>query len=343
MLIYVKLTNKCNLACKHCYNSVCDTKVDMSDEYLEKVIEIIENRWKSLPMGEHLDVALHGGEPTLFDLKKLRYLCGEIIACGATVSATTNLMYEITTEHLKLFNMLVREDGTRLIVTSWDGGNVRFKDEKAYETWFWNVRYLLGQHFEVQPIITLTKPVLEMTPKEIYDKMREVGVSKLNFERLTHTGRAEINKDLWVSNRDVDKWLGEAYKLNEMEYKFDIPLFKELELAHEGIKTGCKARMCSLKVLTINPDGTIACCPNDPLACVAHLDRWKYEERTPEEHETHKKLIMRESRRSSECLACEYYTECNGECFQLRWDETGCPGMIETIKNIRLNYNGELF
>ena len=83
MLIYVKLTNKCNIACKHCYNSVCDTKVDMSDEYLEKVIEIIENRWKSLPMGEHLDVALHGGEPTLFDLKKLRYLCGEIIACGA--------------------------------------------------------------------------------------------------------------------------------------------------------------------------------------------------------------------------------------------------------------------
>ena len=58
---------------------------------------------------------------------------------------------------------------------------------------------------------------------------------------------------------------------------------------------------------------------------------------------THKKLIMRESRRPSECLACEYYTECNGECFQLQWDETGCPGMIETIKNVRLNYNGELF
>lgn len=341
--VYIKLTNKCNIACKHCYNSVCDTRVDMSDETLEKCLDIVEFQWKAAERGEKIEVALHGGEPMLYDLKKLQALCGGIIARGATVSATTNLMYEITDEHLKVFNMFIQEDGSKLIVTSWDGGDVRFQNEEMYEKWFWNVRFLLGRGYDVQPIVTLTKPVLERHPKELFEEMNYIGVNHLNFERLTKTGRAEQNSDLWVTNREVDEWLGEAYKLNETTYKYEIPLFKELEEAHEGIKTGCKARMCMLKVITINPDGTIACCPNDPLSVVGHVDRWRQEDRTEEDKLKHSELINKERKRPTECFTCEYYHECNGECCQLSWDETGCPGMIETIKNVRKTYSGELW
>ena len=342
-IVYIKLTNKCNIACKHCYNSVCDTSVDISEETLQKCLDIIEFQWKACELGEKVEVALHGGEPTLYDLKTLQILCGGIIASGATVSATTNLLYEITTDHLKLFNMFIQEDGRRLVVTSWDGGDVRFKNEEMYEQWLWNVRFLLGRGYTVQPIVTLTKPVIDMNPKDVFEEMRNVGVTAVNFERLTKTGRAEENKDLWVTNREVDAWLGEAYRLNEMEYKFEVPLFAELEQAYEGFKDGCKARMCMLKVITINPDGTLACCPNDPLTVVGHVDRWKYEDRTEEDKRNHNKLIQMESRRPTECYTCDYFKECNGECCQLTWDESGCPGMIETIKNIRKSYKGELF
>lgn len=211
-----------------------------------------------------------------------------------------------------------------------------------YDLWEDNVKFLLGRGYDVQPIITLTRQALDIPPKDLLDEMRYLGVTHLNFERLTKTGRAEEDKSLWVTNREVDAWLGEAYRLNEIEYKYEIPLFRELELAHEGIKDGCKQRMCMLNVVTINPDGTLACCPNQPLANVGHISRWEYDKRTEEEKAAHAKLIQNECRRPVECMTCEYFPECNGECCQLSWDESGCPGMIETIKNVRKSYEGKL-
>jgi len=39
--IYIKPTNKCNLKCAHCYNSIVSSMPDMTDVILQNVIKSI--------------------------------------------------------------------------------------------------------------------------------------------------------------------------------------------------------------------------------------------------------------------------------------------------------------
>ena len=61
--IYVKLTNRCNLTCDHCYNAVCHDQGQMSANTLQKILDYI---YDLKEQGYDVDVALHGGEPTLY-------------------------------------------------------------------------------------------------------------------------------------------------------------------------------------------------------------------------------------------------------------------------------------
>ena len=61
--VYVKLTNRCNLTCEHCYNSVCTDQGQMSANTLNKIIHYISDLKEQ---GYDVDVALHGGEPMIY-------------------------------------------------------------------------------------------------------------------------------------------------------------------------------------------------------------------------------------------------------------------------------------
>jgi len=82
----------------------------------------------------------------------------------------------------------------------------------------------------------------------------------MNFERITKTGRAR-ECDITPLNIDVDKWLHSAWKTNK-EYKMHVPLFDSIEQSCRGFLIGCRARQCMKTVITVNPDGSVAACPN---------------------------------------------------------------------------------
>lgn len=169
---------------------------------------------------------------------------------------------------------------------------------------------------------------IQYTPSMIFDYMINLEVSTLNFERLAFTGRA-VNQtvscnneivSLIPTNAQIDQWLFEAYKTSKLpKYKhLTIPIFKEVDCSINGDLVGCRARKCMQTVYTINPDGSIGGCPN--TACYAPnnvnaIQRFD------------NKLIKLEQQRHTQCLTCKYYQYCNGDCFQLKHDHTGCPGM----------------
>lgn len=86
--------------------------------------------------------------------------------------------------------------------------------------------------------------------------------------------------------------------------------------------------MCQKLVTTINPDGSLAGCPNTANSCVfgsvfGGIDKDKFSS-----------SCCKEDTKNQMCLMCKYFRYCNGECFQLQWDETGCPGLRSVMGRI---------
>lgn len=332
-IVYLKLTNRCQLTCQHCYNSVCE-KIDMSEETLEKATNFICNI-----AGEHeVEVSLHGGEPMLYkNLTHLNQMVDKMKAANVYVSATTNLVYQLTEELKELFHKFTQQDGEKLLLTSYDVALGRFSYDQRTK-WINNVKELIAEGIDVQPIMSLHKLGMKYysTPAQLlFFYKHELGLKRCNFERLTRSGKAEDNANRLIpTNREVEDWLIKLYEANKL-YNLEIPLLLGLEDAIDGYLTGCRARQCTQNVITINPDGTIATCPNMPLDIVKDLDGNVYADKTLH-------ICNMETIRHHACFLCEHFHECNGDCFQLSWDDTGCPGLPKLISKMKedLNKNG---
>lgn len=327
--IYLKLTNRCNLKCDHCFNEMMNNHDNMEESVIERSIHWID-QFAEKHVGNDVGCQLFGGEPCLVAPEVLLDVVKRTSAPNVYWSITTNLVYPLNDKHIELFNLMqpYRDRSVKLIQTSWDPV-IRFKSNHQLTQWEDNVRTLIDVGINVQPTICLTSALIkEYTPEAVFDYLIDLGVDHINFERLTHTGRAVnqtilVNKNtipLIPTNAQIDQWLFEAYKTSKQpEYRhLVIPIFEGVEQSIKGEFLGCRGRKCMQTVYTINPNGSIGGCPN--TACYApnnvNTIQW-----------IDNKLIKQEQIRNGNCLTCNYYQYCNGDCFQLKHDHTGCPGM----------------
>jgi len=319
--IYLKLTNACQLHCDHCYNAIMHNSSFMDKNIFDNSINFLRKFRKDHPE-DKIQMSLHGGEPLLYDIKSIQKLIDDTKDLNLEWSVTTNLIYPLTEDHYKLFNCMEKHDNKPLILTSWDY-DIRFKTSNELSLWENNVKNILAHGIDIQPIICVTNKLIEnKSPKDLYNYIKSLGLHRLNFERITDTGRAIKNK-LRPNNKSMREWLYKAYidKDNLL-----IPLFDSIERSINGIFLGCRARQCMQNVITINPDGTIAACPNTANKQFGDLNNIDEEKRN--------QLINFEKHVNVKCLICRYYKYCNGDCCQLRFDETGCPGLKEIYEKI---------
>jgi radical SAM protein with 4Fe4S-binding SPASM domain len=233
---------------------------------------------------------------------------------------------------LELFDTFRQEDGSISIITSWDY-KIRFKGEQE-NIWNKNIDLLKEKNYSLQAIVSLTSFLIkDFDPKDIIDKFINKGFSFLNFERITPTGRASIDAFIKPKNSEIDLWLLEAYKYYiAVRDKIKIPILDMLEKATiTKEKIGCRARNCQQTVITINPDGSVAGCPN----CADKTYSDIYGNYNKEKHDN---LIKMEQLRNRECYICEYFKYCNGDCHQLVWDKSGCPG-LKRVMDYMLKWN----
>lgn len=156
--------------------------------------------------------------------------------------------------------------------------------------------------------------------------MKDLGISTVNFERITLTGRATMN-NVKPTNRDVDDWMYAAYLVKD-KLQMKIPIIDALvESFESNLLLGCRCRNCTSTVRTINPDGTIAMCPNTANVIIGDVHGSSYNEVALIE-------CNKERYKRTECYICEYCQYCNGECYQLNADDTGCPGCIKIMKDL---------
>ena len=317
----MKLTNKCNLKCDHCFNEMMHNHDTMEDGIINRSVQWI-NDFAHNHAEDDINCQLFGGEPCLMAPEVLLDVVKRTNKSNVYWSVTTNLVYPLNDKHIELFNLMrpYHDRSVKLIQTSWDPV-IRFKSKRQLSQWTDNVRSLINNGIEVQPTICITSALISnYTPEAVFDYMKGLGVNHVNFERLTFTGRAVNQTILIPNNRMIDQWLFDAYQTTKRsEYShLIIPIFEGIEQSIKGEFLGCRARKCMQTVYTINPDGSIGGCPNTACYAPNNVNTIQWFDN---------KLIKQEQIKNNSCLMCNYYQYCNGDCFQLKHDHTGCPGM----------------
>jgi len=334
-VFYIKTTETCNLDCSHCFTSgKSGRKI-----YFDPVKTAM---WVNQFQGEQCHFDYHGGEPFLAplnDLYKFYELVHPILGDTSTFGATTNLTYKLDDDKLEFMDTVLN----KRIGTSWDEG-IRWSDDRQYNLWKSNVRLLIDRGYTIKVFISMNTALIERDPKDILLMIKDLGIQELALERLTHDGSATRNPLIFPTNKEIDDWIYDLHivseELNSREWLYNTLLesiYSKFELGDQRAGTFCRG--CEKMMFTINADGTIAGCPNSaPTSHYATIDdSLEY----VLSHSGRSCMIAEENYINPDCIPCEVFGQCGGDCYKLEWD-TQCPAPKKLMYGLNNKTNRSL-
>lgn len=320
--IYLKTTETCNLNCKHCFTSgTSGAKV-----YWEppKVIDWLTRLAAETPTASHVHLELHGGEPFLAPVSTMQQVYDECNTLWPSMSwgVTTNLTYKLTEEMIAFMEGPLKG----VIGTSWDG-TIRFATLGQRALWEKNVRMLVERGMYITLFVSVTKDLVQSDPMELFEMVKSLGVQVLSLERLTKDGSALKHPDIFPSNAEQDAWfvkMEQCAKDANMDQFFRNRFLEDIYAKFDkGVTTaGTFCRDCEQKLFTLNATGTIAGCPNSaPSQHFGHIS-----DPIPALLASPIRLnnISCEKHINTQCIQCEVFGYCGGDCHQLEWEGNVC-------------------
>lgn len=294
--LYITITNECQLRCPHCYK----------DDYGLSIFNIKDVK-SILEKYTGIDcVILYGGEPLLEKyagevINVLRYLKNnkKIVCC------VSNLCFDDLTSEQEY---IIHEVDN--LSTSWNPN--RFTDDQ-YNKWLSNINKISKKR-DIHLLVTLTKDLIEMDYKDVYNKLEKYPFITIKFE--PYIG----NDILKPNNKDIDIWLKNFFELclknnNVEKYTLFMDIINSIK---DNSNYGIFNRKCTENILTLKPNGEIINCPN---MCSTYLNN--------------KQEKLNQVKYNDKCLKCEFFNFCNGSCPLLIFDDDYCSGYPELFKMVK--------
>ena len=250
----------------------------------------------------------------------------------------TNLVYELTDQKLEFLKSL------DAVGTSWDT-DLRFSSEVQLSLWLNNALKLINEGIPMTMTTCLSKGTLEKyKPKDIIGWAASLGFKYILFERISPTGNASINTHIIPKNEDLDNWFLDMYNQSVEEKFYDKidNMFLSSIMSSFVTKNhqGCRTRSCEKNVITINADGTIGGCPDGaPSKSFGHINQ-----EIAEIFNSDKRIenIACEMCRNETCHTCPVFDVCNGDCYQLKWDDR-CAAPKKLMLQMKEENNIEVY
>ena len=334
-MIYVKTTESCNLNCKHCFTGGNGPERTFID--VDKFRSWVNNFSQYVDTyRDHTHFELHGGEPFLAPVDTLKRITNAIRVWGPpaakrSIGATTNLVYKLTDELLAF----IRDD-LDYIATSWDRG-IRFANAGQFNLWMDNLKKLQTVKPNVVLNVSVSRAVVEMDQEELLYFLKSTGCYKVQFDRITLNGNANLHPDLFPSNAEINKWYLDMHaaseKLNARGWFHNSALedvYAKFE--HGNTCAGTFCRDCEEKIFTLNVDGTIGGCANAaPEESFGHIDM-----PMRELFESTKRVdaIVEERVRNDKCFTCPVFSYCGSDCHRLSWEGDTCASPRQLMKKL---------
>jgi len=340
LMIYLKTTETCQLNCKHCFTNGTNGRKIYFDP--DQVIDWFKRMHEVAPGIQNGSVAFHGGEPFLApveDMRKVWLACKDLWP-NVWWTTTTNLAYKLTDE----MRDFMKEALFNGISTSWDK-NMRFDNPKQEELWRKNLDTLIADGHNITLNISINRDIINMAPEDLIEFIKDLKVNYVHFERITPNGNANLNKEIFPTNLELDQWILKLWeasvKMESHKYfantLFDSVLTSFINTTHSG----CRCRSCEQKIFTLNADGTIGGCPNSAVDNTFGT----VEDSIPALLSSEGRLenIVCESQRNPNCYGCEVFDICNGDCHQLAWEGNVCAAPKSLMKKLKANNDLELY
>lgn len=317
MNVYIKVTERCNLCCEHCYNP--PKAQEISYPKVKSFLTLLKNTIRPSFF------ILHGGEPLMGDLKQIQDLINSFPEESWRIS--TNLCYELTPERLEILKCM------KQIRISFDIG-IRFHTIKNLLIWYRNVKTIKQMYPDTLFLnVCLTKDLLRHNPVQLLHIMHKLKISQLGLERITLKGNAIKHQTMIPYYQEVDIWLCKLYHALEQ-----YPEIKCMDI--DGIKLGilkefqhCYGKECCCQTMTINADGSIGNCPNDAREyMIGSLDS--------DVKDILAAIWTKKHPVKNQCLMCSYWEQCRGFCNQMDWQGKECPYPKLLAKEIYKNEFG---
>lgn len=272
--LIVKLTNKCNFACKYCGISG-PLATDRNTQYLSH--ERIATLFKKLALGKpsHMNFIWHGGEPLLLGVgffQKLINTQKSILSDRVVQNDIETNGSLITDEWARFFKQNkfgvgVSIDGPEKIQNSQRmalAGN-------SYEQAINGIESLARHKVPFATLSVVTRETIDYGARKLFFFLAEKGVKTFDFipqEPVYDLKGKQLTEDVYLEKGYVDFLI----ELFDTWYEFDdptihIPLFEDI------IRTilNKQSRICQIgeghcasTVFTLYPDGTIQPCDKFP-------------------------------------------------------------------------------
>jgi len=343
-LIYLRLTEACNLYCSHCF--IPSNPKSISFIGLEESIKQLKFK---IPSMSKVMFQFHGGEPTLKGIDFLSMVIQKIkkILHGLDIVFTiqTNLM-----TYNKKWGDFYKKELSSSVGISWDYSirHVRKGKElsnEKYENTFWdNVCHLIDEGNTPWLVITLTKKLINKfkNSEKLLEFLHGKGIRYCHIEKLTKTGYAYDNwEEIGVSHAEYSYFMSDlfyAYKRFKTKNDFHMSPFDGLSVStnESRVGYGCWSGKCDTRFYTVDANGLKAGCTALTSENKLFISDGQQEYIRLVDEETI--ASSRKARKEvADCKSCEFNKICNTGCMANQTiDHSGeCSGNFIFLKTIQ--------
>lgn len=265
-LVYVRLTEACNMNCDHCFIPANPKKMSLED--CKNIPKIVSGFTKK---GDRIILQWHGGEPTLFGSSRFE----KVLSYLETEMQDRKVMHGIQTN-------LANYTG------EWGDIYKRYFDSRIGVSWDYKIRHARGESFDDMFLrqvsrlnedgvgfdltITTSRPFYEWVmsdPSAFFDFIETIRPKSVHLEKITKTGNARLNWDsVGLNNKQYSELLSliYIYSINWMggvkswfdgisplsDYESDI---KAMASGEKLDLRGCTSGVCDTRFHTIDSNG----------------------------------------------------------------------------------------
>ena len=249
--IFLYITNKCNLECKHCYMEIGET--DKAEMSLEGYVSVLE---ELISLGATKATFL-GGEPTIHpDLSEMVKIARE--AGMDYLRLDTN--GEFRKEFLEDENLKCLDD----ICFSLDGANEithgKIRNERNYYNVLKNIEYAVNLGYNVRVTTTLNSLNIEEVGRMI-ELLEGMNVNTLNLHLTSNNGRTRNNDWLLI---EPEEWMERYTDIleNVPSYGINIKIpIRFISAEDPSFKDTITCESAKYSRLAIGPSFEVYSCP----------------------------------------------------------------------------------
>jgi Fe-coproporphyrin III synthase len=318
--IFLYITEKCQLRCKHCYMG--DRLYHPQEMDFNEIVKIL----KYFKVLGHYKLYLLGGEPSLHPkIKEIVLSANEI---GYEVVLTSNGQFD--SKMLQKFNPKTVHSFSFSLDSCDEAVHDQIRGKGTFKRLIKNIKETQDKGFQVRLICTVSKMNLEKSLDLIDFCSKQLGADMLSYHYFSPIGLARDRVDELIL---PEEWIGfcskiEEYPIPDNFWVYYPPTFIASDkLSHfigRGYK-GCTARW--FERLAILPSGRI-------YACSVFFDTddnfalWQNGQlKIRDSKETEMKSIYQ---LNENCLDCLHHYFCLGGCGALRDLDKNFPGVVNS-------------